>query len=86
MNCFSFVYLFKPCRYTKAGRDGGSDFEKAWTINANASIKNDMGTQQYHLNEDGSRAAPIFDFTVVRIDGAFSNELVFLSNTSFHIL
>jgi hypothetical protein len=42
MNCFSFVYLFKPCRYTKAGRDGGSDFDKAWTINANASIKNDM--------------------------------------------
>ena len=25
----------------KAGRDGGSDFDKAWTINANASIKND---------------------------------------------
>jgi hypothetical protein len=26
----------------KAGRDGGADFDKAWTINANASIKSDM--------------------------------------------
>ena len=45
---------------SKAGRDGGADFDKAWTINANASIKNDMGTPMYH-----DSGAPVFDFSLV---------------------
>ena len=30
----------------KAGKDGGSDYDKAWTINANACIKSDMARRR----------------------------------------
>ena len=53
---------FAPAR---PGKDGSSGFDKAWTLNTNASIKSEMGSQQFHTNADGSRGAPIFDFTLV---------------------
>jgi len=49
----------------KQGVNGGADFDKAWTINANAGIKHEAGSAQFHTNEDGSRGAPCFDFTLV---------------------
>jgi hypothetical protein len=49
----------------KAGKDGGSDFDHAFTMNVNSGITRIAGTQQFHTNADGSRGDPVFDFTLV---------------------